>query len=48
MTANYTLKNGDNIYLNENQICTATEENEEGYTTFVMSNGSVIVAKPKS
>lgn len=48
MTANYTLKTGEDIYLNKDQICTATEENAEGYTTFVMSNGSVIVAKSKS
>lgn len=48
MTANYTLENGNDIYLNENQICVASEENEDGYTTFYMSNGSIITAKEKS
>ena len=44
MKPNYTLKTGDDIYLNENQICTATKTEDE-YTTFVMSNGNIIVAK---
>lgn len=46
MEANYTLRNGKDIYLNESQICTAIAE-DDGYTTFAMSNGDVITAIAK-
>lgn len=47
MQSNYTLVSGKDIYLNENLICFAGEKDGNGYITFTMASGDVIVAKPK-